>query len=106
MQIEVGSDTLKIAGAIKYHRAQPGSVRARAHDRHVALVPLFLKKSPGLGKSVRWRQSVLPHHWVKSSWDLCRLEAAGGQKSLRIAYFTVSNVKKLRLTIEPKNPRG
>ena len=44
MQIEVRSDPFEGARAIKNRRAEPGSMRAHAHDRHIAFVPIILEK--------------------------------------------------------------
>ena len=59
MQVEIGSDPFEGARAVEHHRAEPGRVGARAHDRHVALVPVPLEERPGLGEGRRHNRILL-----------------------------------------------
>ena len=44
VQVEVGRDALERARAVEHRGAEPGRMRAHAHDRQVALVPIALEK--------------------------------------------------------------
>ena len=46
--IEIGRDAFESARAVEHDRAEPGRMRARPHDRRIALVPFTLEEGPGL----------------------------------------------------------
>ena len=48
MQIEIGRHAFEGARAVEHRRAEPDGVGARAHDRHIALVPIAFEEGPGL----------------------------------------------------------
>src|SRR5438046_916451 len=44
--VEVGRNSLERASAVEHDRTEPGGMRARAHDRHVAVMPFALEEGP------------------------------------------------------------
>ena len=44
MQIEVGRNAFEGARAVEDRGAEPGAMRARPHDRHIAVVPIVIEK--------------------------------------------------------------
>src|SRR5580692_3725878 len=49
MELQIGSHTLKVAGAIEHDGTKPCSMSPRTHDAHVALMPMSFEIGPGLG---------------------------------------------------------
>src|SRR5450756_2820062 len=64
MQVEVGRNALEGAGAVEHRGAQPGGVRAHAHDRDVALVPIAFVERPGFRPALSRRHATPPHPFV------------------------------------------
>jgi len=60
VQIKIGRDPFKRASAVEHHRAKPRGMRARAHDRYVALMPCAFEKGPCFRKADRCCR--LRHH--------------------------------------------
>ena len=46
--VEIGRHAFEGARAVEHGRAEPGRMRARAHDRHIAVMPVAFKEGPGL----------------------------------------------------------
>src|SRR3954463_16672104 len=47
MEVEVRNDAFEGPGAVEHRRAEPGAMRAHAHDAQVAGVPIPFEEGPG-----------------------------------------------------------
>src|SRR6185312_12447981 len=81
MEIEIGRHALEGARAVEHRGAGPGAVGPRAHDRHVALVPVAVEKSPGLRPGLEGHYSTTSISFGPGSAKPPRSAAANWSRS-------------------------
>src|SRR6185437_4550350 len=82
MKIEVGHHALERACAVEHRRSRPGGMRARPHDRRVALMPVAVEKSPGLRPGLQRHHSTTSINFGPESAKPARSEAANWSRSV------------------------
>src|SRR5437660_8249118 len=60
MEFKIGRNSFESPSTVEHHRAKPGSVGARAHDRHIAFMPISIEKRPGLRPALPNCHSIPP----------------------------------------------